>query len=222
MKFHPDVLAAHAEFGGDLQSMQALYDHPDHIARIAALEAQLSNAYRVKAECNDEANAQRRRAKALEAQLAERPARHIGAIAHVDHGKTSIAAAVARHLSALEATPPAPKVEVLTEIGKCLVQSHRGPARSVTWRLMINGVEIERESARYGWDKDVSTIHSPLEGKADRIRSAIGSALAAAKVTGHTRVSTADLLEWRLEWLSENDPKDGNDCVTPYDKYFYS
>jgi hypothetical protein len=43
MKFHPDVLAAHAQFGGDLQSMQALYDRPDHIARIAALEAQLEH-----------------------------------------------------------------------------------------------------------------------------------------------------------------------------------
>lgn len=29
MNFHPDVLAAHAEFGGDLESMQKLYDYPD-------------------------------------------------------------------------------------------------------------------------------------------------------------------------------------------------
>lgn len=26
MKFHPDVLAAHAEFGGDLEDMQRKYD----------------------------------------------------------------------------------------------------------------------------------------------------------------------------------------------------
>ena len=32
MKFHPDVLAAHAQFGGDLESMQKLYDLPDAIA----------------------------------------------------------------------------------------------------------------------------------------------------------------------------------------------
>jgi len=42
MKYHPDVLAAHTEFGGDLQAMQALYDRPDHTARIATLEAQLA------------------------------------------------------------------------------------------------------------------------------------------------------------------------------------
>lgn len=29
MNFHPDVLAAHAEFGGDLESMQKLYEYPD-------------------------------------------------------------------------------------------------------------------------------------------------------------------------------------------------
>lgn len=40
MKFHPDVLAAHAEFGGDLNAMQALYDRPVNLARIAELEAE--------------------------------------------------------------------------------------------------------------------------------------------------------------------------------------
>lgn len=39
-KFHPDVLAVHAEFGGDLNAMQALYDRPDHLTRIAELEAE--------------------------------------------------------------------------------------------------------------------------------------------------------------------------------------
>lgn len=29
MNFHPDVLAAHAQFGGDLESMQKLYEYPD-------------------------------------------------------------------------------------------------------------------------------------------------------------------------------------------------
>lgn len=47
MKFHPDILAAHAQFGGDLPSMQAIYDRPDHVARIAALEAQLAEASRL-------------------------------------------------------------------------------------------------------------------------------------------------------------------------------
>lgn len=40
MKFHPDVLAVHAEFGGDSPAMQALYDRPDHLARIAELAAE--------------------------------------------------------------------------------------------------------------------------------------------------------------------------------------
>lgn len=25
----------------------------------------------------------------------------------------------------------------------------------------------------------------------------------------------------RQEWLEEHDPRDGTDCVTPYDRYFY-
>lgn len=29
MNFHPDVLAAHAEFGGDLESMQKLYEYAE-------------------------------------------------------------------------------------------------------------------------------------------------------------------------------------------------
>jgi hypothetical protein len=32
MNFHPDVLVAHAQFGGDLESMQKLYEYPDLIA----------------------------------------------------------------------------------------------------------------------------------------------------------------------------------------------
>ena len=38
MTYHPDVLAAHAEFGGDLEAMQALYDRPDHEKTITRLE----------------------------------------------------------------------------------------------------------------------------------------------------------------------------------------
>jgi hypothetical protein len=40
MRFHPDVLAAHAQFGGDLESMQKLYDHHDCEATIATLRAE--------------------------------------------------------------------------------------------------------------------------------------------------------------------------------------
>lgn len=40
MIIHPDVLAAHAQFGGDLESMQMLYEHPDLKAEIARLRAE--------------------------------------------------------------------------------------------------------------------------------------------------------------------------------------
>lgn len=39
MNFHPDVLAAHAEFGGDLESMQKLYEYPDLKAEVERLRA---------------------------------------------------------------------------------------------------------------------------------------------------------------------------------------
>jgi hypothetical protein len=29
------------------------------------------------------------------------------------------------------------------------------------------------------------------------------------------------LLEWRQEWMDANDPEDGTDCVSPFDKYIY-
>ncbi len=35
-------------------------------------------------------------------------------------------------------------------------------------------------------------------------------------------VSLADLDQWRRDWLDENDPKDGTDCVTPFDAYLYA
>lgn len=38
MNFHPDVLAAHAQFGGDLESMQKLYEYPGLVSRIEQLE----------------------------------------------------------------------------------------------------------------------------------------------------------------------------------------
>lgn len=72
MTFHPDVLAVHAQFGGDLESMQALYDRPDHLATIARLSAELARARaerdRAALVAADEAN----RADAAEAALAER------------------------------------------------------------------------------------------------------------------------------------------------------
>jgi hypothetical protein len=35
-------------------------------------------------------------------------------------------------------------------------------------------------------------------------------------------VSVADINTWRAEWLDANDPQDGTDCVTPFDKYLYT
>ena len=46
MKFHPDVLAAHAEFGGDLETMQKLYDYPDLVSRISQQDAELDRLRR--------------------------------------------------------------------------------------------------------------------------------------------------------------------------------
>lgn len=76
MIFHPDVFAVHAEFGGDLKAMQALYDRPDHIDRIAKLEEE--NA-RLTQERQDSArewrtafDSMQQRAIAAERALAER------------------------------------------------------------------------------------------------------------------------------------------------------
>lgn len=46
MKFHPDVLAAHAEFGGDLETMQKLYEYPDLVSRISQQDAELERLRR--------------------------------------------------------------------------------------------------------------------------------------------------------------------------------
>ena len=46
MKFHPDVLAAHAEFGGDLETMQKLYEYPELVARISQQDAELERLRR--------------------------------------------------------------------------------------------------------------------------------------------------------------------------------
>lgn len=47
--------------------------------------------------------------------------------------------------------------------------------------------------------------------------------LSAAVEAEPTRVKVAikDLKAWREEWLAENDPNDGTDCVTPFDHYLY-
>jgi len=42
MNIHPDVLAAHAEFGGDLESMQKLYEYPDLKAEVESLRSSVS------------------------------------------------------------------------------------------------------------------------------------------------------------------------------------
>ena len=34
-------------------------------------------------------------------------------------------------------------------------------------------------------------------------------------------ISALDLIKWREEWLESNDPHDGTDVVTPFDKYMY-
>ena len=35
------------------------------------------------------------------------------------------------------------------------------------------------------------------------------------------QVPREKLIRWCEEWLPENDPKDGADCVTPFDEYLY-
>lgn len=42
MKFHPDVLAAHAQFGGDLGSMQKCYEWMPHEALVRLVELTVS------------------------------------------------------------------------------------------------------------------------------------------------------------------------------------
>jgi hypothetical protein len=44
MRIHPDVLAAHAQFGGDLETMQKAYEHPDLVAEVARLRAAIADA----------------------------------------------------------------------------------------------------------------------------------------------------------------------------------
>lgn len=44
MNFHPDVLAAHAEFGGNLELMQKCYEHPDLVAEVAKLRTAMKEA----------------------------------------------------------------------------------------------------------------------------------------------------------------------------------
>lgn len=42
-----------------------------------------------------------------------------------------------------------------------------------------------------------------------------------AEPNGYVGVSLRDIKAWRNEWLEANDPVDGTDCVTPFDKYLY-
>ena len=44
----------------------------------------------------------------------------------------------------------------------------------------------------------------------------------ASSSEGFVAVSRKDLLEWASEWASENDPQDGTDVITPFDRYLYS
>ena len=46
MNFHPDVLAAHAEFGGDLESMQKCYEWHDLKEDAAKLRKALRDAHK--------------------------------------------------------------------------------------------------------------------------------------------------------------------------------
>ena len=41
MNIHPDVLAAHAQFGGDLELMQKAYEHPDLVVRLSDAEERI-------------------------------------------------------------------------------------------------------------------------------------------------------------------------------------
>ncbi len=41
MNIHPDVLAAHAQFGGDLETMQKAYEYTDLVATCERLRAAL-------------------------------------------------------------------------------------------------------------------------------------------------------------------------------------
>lgn len=66
MKFHPDVLAAHAQFGGDLETMQRCYEWYDLKSEIESLR---SRAEKAEAELRDARETNRKLHRRL--QLAE-------------------------------------------------------------------------------------------------------------------------------------------------------
>lgn len=59
------------------------------------------------------------------------------------------------------------------------------------------------------WDGNVADIESHLNRFVEIV------------LEGKVQVPRETLIHWREEWLAENDPKDGTDCVTPFDEYLY-
>jgi len=92
---------------------------------------------------------------------------------------------------------------------------------------MVSEREIEaaREAWREYWS-DVIGQYEDNKGPMEGMRRALEAAArvreeanAGEPVVG---VSLSDLNEWRAEWMDANDPQDGTDCVTPFDKYLYT
>ena len=156
MNFHPDVLAAHAEFGGDLETMQKLYDYPELERRAKDAEAELARFRSERSYVvghNDGFSAALSRPIDPKAEVDLRTAIHNGQIdapPFADDSQQAFNAAVEAVFKAISASP-----SIVAPVG----------VKPLEWR------EAKTEDGREQWhssDRETITVMGEAYGKTER------------------------------------------------------
>lgn len=137
-----------------------------------------------------------------------------------------IVAAVNRHLDASARQSRLPYIEI--DDG---VLVYREGSLSVTVcaeTATVFDVESGRPAVKvplsYGaLDSALASVGAPvpLETTEAPVRHGSPVDSGTPRDTARLPVLVSDIVRWRRDWLEENDPRDGTDCVTPFDHYLY-
>lgn len=95
------------------------------------------------------------------------------------------------------------------------------------WRIDENNVihvdlYVTQPEHTFTFTIDRSRVEELMVGPIENKNTCLSFTLHNPHLDKTVRVLRQDLLDWARDWKEQNDPGDGTDVVTPFDKYLYA